>query len=347
MWLIDCFAGRGLHPSTDHPDGGVAGTPMQAFFAAVRERRRHPGALVHLRGIEKKTTLALELQRRLVRAPGDAHERPEFRVLPNAFHDALPVVLDEMRADDRHGHSELGGRAHGHRSLWFVDPYGLTPIPHADLDPIAALTGAEMVVNLDVGGLLRMQGAALSALDESNPRSFYRAAATTWNENRLNETWGSDGWRNDIEEADPGDILKSIAQGYANTFPNFKCRNVYPLRGSRSQKRFLVHLTHTPVAEDRFANVWKETFTLGTLAAGDKLDSAERAGRATALFEQLAGETLSVADMYELGLAVSRGQLVGICRAAEEMGLGKFDDRVGVGRMEWFKERLPDPTLFD
>jgi three-Cys-motif partner protein len=344
LWLIDGFAGNGLHPSNAHPDGYIAGTPVQAFRAAALTRRRFPDLEVHLRAVDKSKPFAQELERRLVRAPGAAATKPEWRVMPETFARALPRILSEIVADRGHTHSSGPTyRDHHHRSLWFVDPRGIEPIPHGVLDPLATLPGAEVIINLDLGGLLRVAGAALKALERGDPDSFFAAAIKAGNERRLDETWGGDGWKSDLRTADPGDILRSIARGYANTFPAFPFREAYPLRGTRSQKRYLVHLTHSDVAADRFSGAWRAAFNLDTVASGDQLSSSQRAWRAGTLHSRFRRSILSVQEMYELGAGASRQQIRGICRTAEEGGMGEYD--VDLDRMTWFAERKPNPTL--
>jgi three-Cys-motif partner protein len=344
LWLFDCFAGRGLHPSTRNPDGAIAGTPVQAFFAGVETKKANAGTEVHLRAVEKKHAFAQELERRLIRAPGDAAFRPDWRVLSESFSTAMPKILDEMRWDERHAHSEGPAfRRHDHRSLWLVDPHGVRQIPHKDLEPLQAIVGAEVIINLDLSGLWRVTRAALKALDEGDPKGFFKAAVKAYSEKRLTETWGSEKWRADIENADPSNILRSLAQSYANTFPAFEYRNVYALRGSRSQKRYVVHLTHSPVAAQRFAEVHETSMRLETVASGELLSPTEVANRAAALHRRFAGEQLSVSAMYELGVGASRRQIMDVCRAAERGGYGKYDDKDAV--MTWFEDRLPDPTL--
>jgi three-Cys-motif partner protein len=159
MWLIDGFAGAGLHATHGHPDGAVAGTPVQAFRAAVNTKRRYPSVDVHLRAVDVNKTIAQELERRLVRAPGTAGEKPDWKVYPESFQSAYPKIVDEMRADIRHGHSSGPVNSlHNHRSLWLIDPFGVKDIPHVDLEPLQTLPGAEVIINLDLGGLLRVKG---------------------------------------------------------------------------------------------------------------------------------------------------------------------------------------------
>jgi three-Cys-motif partner protein len=344
MWLVDGFAGAGLHATSGHPDGAVAGTPIQAFRAAVNTKRRYPSVDVHLRAVDVNGTYAQELERRLLRAPGAAAEKPNWRVYASSFQKAYPKILEEMRADIGHTHSSGPTyRLHNHRSLWLVDPFGVKDIPHADLEPLEKLPGAEVIINLDLGGLIRVKGAAEKALDEGDPDAF-QAAIKAGNAKRLDLTWGSDQWRRDLAHGDRGDLLRSLAQSYADTFPGFQFRSVYPLRGSRSQKRYLVHLTHVEVAATRFKGICDSCYLIDTLFAGDTLSQNQRATRAVQLFERFRGTTTTVPELYELGMGASRTQIMTICRSAQAGGYGAFDAQRST--MTWRKEREPDPVLF-
>ena len=344
MWLIDGFAGTGLHATSNHPDGAVAGTPVQAFHAAVATKRRHRMVDVHLRAVDVNPKIAQELERRLVRSPGAADEKPDWKVNHESFAKAYPRIFAEMQADIRHPHSTgPSERRHNHRSLWLIDPFGVKDIPHSDLEPLETILGAEVIINLDLGGLIRIKGAAEIALSEADPDAFL-AAIKTANAKLLDQTWGSVDWRTDLRSRDHTDLLRSLAQSYADTFPRFEHRNVYPLRGSRSQKRFLIHLTHSQTAVDRFKGICDSCFRIGTLTAGDTLGQDQRAIRAVQLFERFRGTTTTVAELYELGTGASRSQIAAVCKSAETGGYGTFDAQTRT--MAWRREREPDPVLF-
>lgn len=344
MWLIDGFAGAGLHATNGHPDGAVAGTPVQAFRAAVNTKRRYPNVEVHLRAVDISPTIAQELERRLVRAPGTADEKPDWKVHHESFQKAFPKIVEEMRIDLRHPHSSgPSQRLHNHRSLWLIDPFGVKDIPHADLEPLEKLVGAEVIINLDLGGLLRIKGAAEKALDEGDPDAF-QEAIKTGNAKRLDLTWGTAQWRDDLAKADPRDILRSLAQSYADTFGQFTHRNVYALRGSRSQKRYLVHLTRSDTAADRFKGICDSCYLIDTLFAGNNLSENQRAVRAVQLFERFRGTTTTVPELYELGMGATREQIASICRSAQSGGYATFDAQRST--MTWSKEREPDPVMF-
>ncbi len=336
LWLVDGFAGRGLHPANSHPDGAVPGSPIQAFRAAMETRRRYPDVAIYLRAIELNCDRALELERRLVRRNDPAG--PEWRVARRSFEDAVPDVIAEMAADDKHGHTSGGYRRHDHRSLWFIDPDGLRDIPHLALEPLMSLPGAEVIVNLDMTGMWRVKGAAQTAVAEGDRRALLRAL----NENRLDLTFGGDVWRDVFEHASADDILRSVAQGYADTFASFEHRHVYRLHGT-VQRRFLVHLTHSEVAANRFASEYDVSWRLGTIVAGEHLDQNQRAYLADRFGRQMHGSVVGVAEMYELGLAPSRRQIEMICRAAQERGWGEYDEQRRL--MTWYDERLPDPDF--
>jgi hypothetical protein len=82
---------------------------------------------------------------------------------------------------------------------------------------------------------------------------------------------------------------------------------------------------------------------LDTLASGESLSSVQVANRARHLGRRFAGQTLTVGQMYELGVGASRRQIMGICKAGDQGGYGSFDRQHAV--MTWYTERLPDPTL--
>ena len=52
IWLIDLFAGAGVHRSADHPDGRVLGTALQACTAARNVQQRHTESQVHVRLVD-------------------------------------------------------------------------------------------------------------------------------------------------------------------------------------------------------------------------------------------------------------------------------------------------------
>lgn len=115
-------------------------------------------------------------------------------------------------------------------------------------------------------------------------------------------------WRDDLTRSDRTDLLRSLAQSYADTFEGFEFRNVYPLRGSRSQTRYLIHLTHAATAADRFKETCDSCYKIGTL------------------------------------LAVMTEDLAAICQAAQAGGYGTFDAKSRT--IIWLREREPNPVLF-
>src|SRR3990172_3162665 len=58
---------------------------MDRIWAAVNTKRRHPNADVHLRAVDVNPTIARELERRLIRAPGTADEEPDWKVHHESF----------------------------------------------------------------------------------------------------------------------------------------------------------------------------------------------------------------------------------------------------------------------
>lgn len=49
IYIVDRFAGAGLHLSANHPDGTVPGTALQACYRARKVQRKYPGSRVHVR----------------------------------------------------------------------------------------------------------------------------------------------------------------------------------------------------------------------------------------------------------------------------------------------------------
>jgi hypothetical protein len=260
--------------------------------------------------------------------------------MPMAFAEATSEIIAEMAADRGHGHSSGSGyRQHDHRSLWFIDPDGLKDIPHTAVDALQTLAGAEVIINLDLGGMWRVARVAELALAAGDVRALAKAI----NEQVMERTFGGEVWREIVDQADPHDIFGSIAQGYADTFPAFTYRHAYPLHSSRSQRRYFVHLTHAERAKDAFAEEYLASWKLDTVLSDEALSTPQRGTRALRLFAQFKGIEVTVQEMYDLGVGASRRQIAGVCRAADEMRLGEFDDRSS--RMTWYQDRVPEQGL--
>jgi three-Cys-motif partner protein len=326
LWLIDTHASTGLHLSEGDPDGAIAGTPLQAVFAARSAQQRFSGVTVHVRAIDNHTGRAHELGRRLAPYVGAPPNGVDVEVIPRDWIEAASDVVAEIvnSAHDRGGRSKYG--PHDHRSLWFLDPYGPGSLDH---ETIAALPrGSEVIINLDVMGVVRLIGKA---------RAGYTLA-----ELELDRVFGRNDWR----LAEPG--MKGrvwLANLYADSFPTsaFKYGMAHPLRPTGSQFRALVHLTNASTAVAAFDRAVKSALEAGTVAAGEKLTTVEKDRAAKDLFGQFRGQTLTTREMRQLGALMSLSQLNAICPAAAQLGYGRW---LSGQRMEWFAERTPEPTLW-
>jgi three-Cys-motif partner protein len=146
LWLIDTHAGRGLHDSAGDPDGVVPGTPLQATFAARAVQRAFPGTVVAVRASDNHKGRAGELARQLGPFTGPPPDRVDVRIEPTDWVQQVPTILRELAAED-HPSQVLAYRPHAHRSLWFVDPYGIDGLDQRVLTSLPQ--GAEVVVNFD------------------------------------------------------------------------------------------------------------------------------------------------------------------------------------------------------
>lgn len=171
LWLVDCMAGAGLHVSRDHPDGVRPGTPLQAVRAARAAQTRFPGLEVTVHAIDIEPMFVEQLEERLRVYRGRPPAGVRIRLRQADFAARVPAILQEIRESTDHQHSSAAwrGAPHQHRSLWFVDPYGVRDIPHASLEPLSPRDRAcEVVINLDVGGLWRVSEAAETVLESKS-----------------------------------------------------------------------------------------------------------------------------------------------------------------------------------
>jgi three-Cys-motif partner protein len=328
IWLIDTHAARGLHASAGDPDGFVAGTPLQAVLAARGVQELFPDMVAHVRASDSDRELAGQLERLLARYRGAPPAGVDLRVRAADWITGIPEITAEILADD---HPYLGSagwaRQHQHRSLWFIDPHGPMSLDH---EAIAGLpSGAEVIINLDVQGLVREIGLA---------------ERDVLAELRLERVFNGNEWR--LASHGPTG-RQQLADMYANSFPSSKWphRAAYPLKQTGSQFRALVHLTRTPTAVKAFKGAVKRGLKVGTVAAGSTLSASEKHREAVNLFERFKGRTLTVDEMRGLGGTwLSIVQLKVVCRGAEPLGYGDWDE--GTRTMTWYPERTPDPTLF-
>jgi three-Cys-motif partner protein len=320
LWIVEAHAGRGSHLSEGDPDGEVSGTPLHAARAAQLTQRAHPGVTVHVRAIEPDAKRATELGSRLDRYAHTLSSAVDVRVLRGTFEQRVNEILAEISNEESHPHSEGRRGPHGHRSLWFLDPYGWEEIPYRAVAALGPET--EVLVNADMGGLKRLIGGAKS--DHPTARND-RAI--------LLRAFGDMSWAQ-LAAVDN----ETAAKIYANKFPAHRYRDAYHLKSSSSQDRWIVQMASSLSALTAFARDYKVALRAGTVAAGDVLTDPQRHRAAAELCEKYRGETLTIDDMFALGSGRTRNQIRTICLAAEESGFGVFNPETN--RMEWFVVRV-------
>lgn len=314
LWLVDTMAGGGLHESIGDPDGVVPGTPFQALLAARSAQVEFPGTVVHVRAIDNDRGLAAKLEHLVAPYRGAPPRRVDVRVDPLDWVEAVPAINQEILAFDP-------GRPNpGHRSLWLIDPYGVEPLDRRIIEQLPP--HAEVVVNFDENSMRRHAG----------KEELVDLAV---------KIYGPAPWRDGI-----GKPTGAFARIFAESFPRFAHRTVYPLRPSGSQDRFFVHLTESKHAVGPFDRAHRAALKAGTLIAGDLLTAVQRHRLAAELMQRFAGQTLTVEEMRLSGVLVPGPQLRSICHAASDLGYGDWTT-TGKGSMRWYSERTAEPGLFD
>jgi three-Cys-motif partner protein len=325
LWIVDTHAGQGLHLSASDPDGVIPGTPLQALLAARSVERLYPGVEIRVRAtdIDKEKADALWTLLRGVRGKPPV----DVKVAPADWVKKVEAIRREIEEEGDHPNSSPYARdGHQHRSLWFIDPYGVEGIDHEVIEHLP--DGAEVIVNLDLMGLLRDAGRA--------ERGEAPLAAI------LTRAFGGDAWRG-RGSGDAG--RKAMAQAFTDSFPasKYRIRRWHLLRPSGSQDRALIHLSGHPTAADTFERHLTTALKAGTVLSKDALTHQARSNAAKRLHELFSGETLTVRDMHGTGATrLTMGQLHTVCGAADQLGYGRWSDPV----MQWFAVRAPDPTLF-
>ncbi len=309
------MAGRGLHESAGDPDGVVAGTPFQATLAARATQAEFEGVVVAVRAIDINQSYASELDDLLRRYFGTPPRGVDVRVDPVDWIDAVPAIVDEIRSSRDHEHQQrLQG--HGHRSLWFIDPYGVEPVDRRVIEGLPH--GSEVIVNFDENAVRRHAGKELDLLGK--------------------KLYGDDRWK-----AAVGQPTGTFARVFAESFPRFAHRNVYPLRPSGSQDRFLVHLAASSAAVAPFRRCVNAGLKAGTLIAGKLLTGPQKHRAVQDLAERFKPQTLSIDEMYAAGSGFDRQQLMSLAQAAHDLGYGQFNVRART--VDWFAERSDERTL--
>jgi len=339
LWLVDGFAGSGLHISAFHPDGARLGTPAQAVHHALRLQQTHPDIHVTVHAVEVDPRLAARLGTTLRRMRGEAPDWVSVHVWPKDFAEMAQPILDEIVGPPDHAHSQGSREPHRHRSLWFLDPYS-TELAYGTVAALQNADGCEVIVNLDLAGLWRLHGAA----DEDMPEERWRAQAAA-NNARLARVFGGDIWATPTSGRTTAARFQELARRYADSFPGFEYRNVYPLRASGSQDRYMIHLSHAPAAVKAFQRAYTTALTVDTVAGGEALTASHRARAAEELFQRHRGQSVTIDELFDLGVGgYSRTQLAVIAREADDRGVATYDETARTIR--WLEERRPEVTLW-
>ena len=321
MWLVDTCAGAGLHRSEEHPAGAIPGSGLNACFAAQRIQRKYAECEVHVRliDIDHGYCERLRSHTRMFTEPPNHPEKVDVQVLEADFARCVLPVLEQ---------TEPRGRQY--RSLWFVDPDGVKEIPHTALDPLRRPRfGPELIVNLDVGGLLRIRGAA-----ESLSSAELVAQA---DQRRLSLTYAGDSWRQGLRLYTRRQGFDNLAGAYADTFPEFEFRDAYRLMSSMNQVRYMIHLAHAERAISAFRSALETSMRVGFLTAG-VLSQAQRGKAAHRLWVALRGRTVSFEDMFEAQIeSLNRQQLRSVVVTAVDENYGRYDEPTK--EMTWFEDQ--------
>ena len=321
LWLIDTHAGCGQHASSTDPDGKIEGTPTLAALAARDAQRHFPGVEVRVRATDIDKSVAKDLLAALKPFGGDPPDGVDFKVGNVDWTKAVPWVAAEI-ADESHPHGgrPVGPCRHEHRSLWFIDPYGVESLDHAVIESLPV--GSEVIVNLDLMALLRHAGRA-----RNGERPIQELLA---------RVFGGDAWDGPSCLANPH---QPLADAFANSFGRWRYRNAYLLRASGSQDRAMIHLTDSRTAVATFARAVDAALKAGTVVAGNVLTAIQRDKAAAFLFERFRGLTLTTRQMSAATNRYTLSQLRPISNTAQQNRYGRWDD--GTGTMEWFAERAP------
>jgi len=337
LFLLDTHCGAGLHGSREHPDGAVIGSPLIAANEARRLQRRYPGLTVHVRAADNDPRWIAHLRQRIVHFQTclDPRDRIDVGTYPKPFEKMLPEFLREVKT-------------YNAPSLWFIDPNGIK-IPY---DAVRLLEGPvfgpEVIINLDMLGMWRVDAAARDREDE---RFEMTILGDTYAQNCLNELFGGrEHWDPPVSgDREPivdrtqtlRDNVPRLAAAYVERFQRFQFRSHYPLLATRGQMREIVHLAHSQVAKDKFYAAYIQSQNFGLLSA--QLDHVTRAHAARRFWQSYRGEETSVDHLYQEGTQpFDRGQIRAICNTADEERYGRYNERAASVR--WFDERGEDPA---
>lgn len=323
LFLIDTHGGPGSHEADLDPDGETEGTPVLATLAALATQRAFQDVVVHVRATERDAVTAARLEAAVRRFRGHPPRRVDVTVDPVDWTSRVAAIAAELELEDHpHGGRPTGDRAHDHRSLWFIDPFGIEGLDHGVIESLPA--GSEVVVNLDVMGTMRHMGKARSGIESSL--------------RHLRVAFGGDSW-------DVAGGQREVAEAYAATFSatRWPHRDAYFLQATGSQDRAMVHLTRSQSAVTAFAKCLDEARRAGTVA-GTGMTSAQRDSAAVRLFLAFRGLELTTRQIAAGQSRYRLDQIAPICRAAQVSGYGRFDEASRT--MTWFEERAEN-GLFD
>lgn len=313
LWLVDTMAGTGLHESIGDPDGVVPGTPFQALLAARATQREFAGVTVSVRAIDIDPVIAGKVSDRLIRYRGSPPEKVDVRVDQADWVKAVPAIAAEIVGTPDHP-KPVGAWGHEHRSLWFIDPFGVEPLDHATI--MALPPHSEVIVNFDENAVRRHAGKDLAL---------------------LGRIYGDDRWRAALKQP-----TGAFAEIYAESFARrFEFRTWNPLVPSGAQDRFLIHLAETSKAIAPFDRAHKAALKAGTLIAGDLTTTSEKHKIVKGLHERFAGQRLTIDEMYDAGAGFQKVQLRALCQTAEDLRYGSWTAKNST--LDWFPEREPEP----
>jgi three-Cys-motif partner protein len=312
IWLIDVFAGAGLHASANHPEGAVYGTAMLACVYARGVQRQFPKSQIHVRLVDVEENYCAKLTERTHRFRHEENNPVDVQVLCTDWADAIPQIVQEIQTVSPNS-----------LSLWFIDPYGPTVLTFERLQTLLKTHGAEIIINLDATGLNRMRGVVQS------PKAIYNAQVrdqASLHRGQLDAIYWSSYWE------EPGTHLKvrpgmtledQLAEAYLLSFKRFR-GHAYPLRSSDNQRRYLIHLSRSPYAEKTFRDTYEASLKVG-LAKGKALTDTECGQHAKLLFDLYQGTEVSIEDLHEgQATALNRAQLRRVASYADAHQYGTF-----------------------
>ncbi len=309
IWLIDLFAGAGLHASANHPEGAVYGTAMLACVYARSVQRQFPNSEIHVRLVDVKESYCAKLVERTQRFRDDGIDA---QVLCVDWVDAIQQIVQEINT--------VALRS---LSLWFIDPYGPTVLTFERLQVLLNAPGTELIINLDATGLSRMRGVVQS------PKAAHSAPVrdqAVLHRSQLDAIYRNTYWEDPSAHVKvrPGMTLEDqLVEAYLLSFKRFRA-HAYPLRSSDNQRRYLVHLSRSPYAEKAFQETYEASRKVG-LAKGKALTDTECAQHTKNLFDLYRGAEVSIEDLHlAQATPLDRAQLRRVASYADAHEYGSF-----------------------